>query len=140
MPARVLHGLHRRLPALGVVSALLAAPAFAAGPTPTPTPVPSLKTKVQVVEVIKDGSTIRVDPDRVKLKRKTDVVVWVTNGLDLRVEFKKTNPAPGNPFTDLTCRGRFCGVLNPPDVEPNAFRYSVTVDGQTLDPTVEVVP
>ena len=99
-----------------------------------PNPVPPL------VEVIKDGSTIRVDPDRVKLKRKTDVVVWVTNGLDLRVEFKKTNPAPGNPFTDLTCRGRFCGVLNPPDVSPNVFAYSVTVDGQTLDPTVEVVP
>ena len=138
MPARVLPGLHRRLPVLCVVSALLAAPAFAAGPTPTP--VPSLKTKVQVVAVVKEGSTIRVDPDRVKLKRKTDVVVWVTNGLDLRVEFKKTNPAPGNPFTDLTCRGRFCGVLNPPDVEPNSFRYSVTVDGQTLDPTVEVVP
>jgi hypothetical protein len=138
MPARVLPGLHRRLPVLCVVSALLALPAFAAGPTPTP--VPSLKTKVQVVAVIKDGSTIRVDPDRVKLKRKTDVIVWVTNGLDLRVEFKKTNPAPGSPFTDLTCRGRFCGVLNPPDVEPNSFRYSVTVDGQTLDPTVEVVP
>jgi hypothetical protein len=138
MPARVLPGLHRRLPVLCVVSALLALPAFAAGPTPTP--VPSLKTKVQVVEVIKEGSTIRVDPDRVKLKRKIDIVVWVTNGLDLRVEFKKTNPAPGNPFTDLTCRGRFCAVLNPPDVEPNSFRYSVTVDGQTLDPTVEVVP
>ena len=138
MPARVLPGLHRRLPVLCVISALLAVTAFAAGPTPTP--VPSLKTKVQVVAVVKEGSTIRVDPDRVKLKRKTDVIVWVTNGLDLRVEFKKTNPAPGNPFTDLTCRGRFCGVLNPPDVEPNSFRYSVTVDGQTLDPTVEVVP
>ena len=138
MPARVLHGLHRRLPVLCVVSSLLAFPAFAAGPTPTP--VPSLKTKVQVVAVIKEGSTIRVDPDRVKLKRKTDVVVWVTNGLDLRIEFKKTNPVPGNPFTDLTCRGKFCGVLNPPDVEPNSFRYTVTVDGQTLDPTVEVVP
>jgi hypothetical protein len=138
MPARVLPGLHRRLPVLCVVSALLALPALAAGPTPTP--VPSLKTKVQIVEVIKEGSTIRVDPVRVKLKRKTDVVVWVTNGLDLRVEFKKTNPAPGNPFTDLTCRGKFCGVLNPPDVSPNVFAYSVTVDGQTLDPTVEVVP
>jgi len=138
MPARVLPGLHRRLPVLCVVSTLLALPALAAGPTPTP--VPSLKTKVQIVEVIKEGSSIRVDPPRVKLKRKTDIVVWVTNGLDLRVEFKKTNPAPGNPFTDLTCRGKFCGVLNPPDVAPNVFAYSVTVDGQTLDPTVEVVP
>lgn len=138
MPARVLHGLHRRLPVLCVVSALLALPAFAAGPTPTP--VPSLKTKVQVVAVVKDGSTIRVDPERVKLKRKTDVVVWVTNGLALKVEFKKTNPAPVNPFTDLICKGRFCGVLTPPDVAPNVFAYSVTVDGQTLDPTVEVVP
>jgi hypothetical protein len=138
MPARVLHGLHRRLPVLCVGFALLALPAFAAGPTPTP--VPSLKTKVQVVAVVKEGSTIRVDPERVKLKRKTDVVVWVTNGLALKVEFKKTNPAPVNPFTDLTCKGKFCGVLTPPDVAPNVFAYSVTVDGQTLDPTVEVVP
>ena len=106
----------------------------------TPTPVPALKTKVQVVEVIKDGTTIRVDPDRVKLKRKTDVVLWVTNGLSLKITFKAGNPAPGNPFTDLACKGSFCGVLTPPDVAPNVFRYSVTVDGQTLDPSVEVVP
>ena len=138
MPARVLHGLQLRLIVLCVVSALIALPAVAAGPTPTP--VPSLKTKVQVVAVIKDGSTIRVDPDRVKLKRKSDVVVWVTNGLALKVELNKTNPAPVNPFTDLTCKGRFCGVLTPPDVAPNVFAYSVTVDGQTVDPTVEVVP
>jgi hypothetical protein len=138
MPTLVHPGRSRRLAAVLVVSALLAAPGFAAGPTPTP--VPSLKTKVHVVEVIKDGTTIRVDPVRVKLKRKTDIVVWITNGLALKVEFKKTNPAPVNPFTDLACKGRFCGVLTPPDVAPNVFQYSVTVDGQTLDPTVEVVP
>lgn len=138
MPKLVHPGSSRRLPVVLVVSALLAAPGFAAGPTPTP--VPALKTKVHVVEVIKDGSTIRVDPVRVKLKRKNDVVVWVTNGQSLKIEFKKGNPAPGNPFTDLACKGRFCGVLTPPDVAPNLFHYSVTVDGQTLDPTVEVVP
>lgn len=141
MPTRIHPGHTRRLPLVLVVvlSALLAVSGFAAT-APTPTPVPSLKTRVQVVEVIKTGSTIRVDPDRVKLKRKTDVVVWVTNGLSLKVEFKPGNPAPGNPFTDLTCKGRFCGVLAPPDVAPNVFRYSVTVDGVILDPTVEVIP
>ena len=138
MPTLLHPGRSRRLAAALIVSALLAAPGFAA--VPTPTPVPSLKTKVHVVEVIKVGSTITVDPVRVKLKRKNDIVVWVTNGLTLKVEFKKTNPAPVNPFTDLACKGRFCGVLTPPDVAPNSFHYSVTVDGQTLDPTVEVVP
>jgi hypothetical protein len=81
-----------------------------------------------------------VNPVKVKLKRKQDVVVWVTNGLSLKIEFKKGNPPPGNPFTDLTCKGRFCGVLTPPDVAPGVFNYKVTVDGVVLDPNVEVIP
>jgi hypothetical protein len=81
-----------------------------------------------------------VDPVRVKLKRKTDIVVWVTNGVSLKIEFKTGNPSPGNPFTDLACKGRFCAALTPPDVAPSVFRYKVTVDGVVLDPDVEVVP
>lgn len=131
MPMIVLPG---RAPVLLLGSILM----LPAGPTPTPVPEP--KTKIKVVEVIKDGATIRVDPSRVRLKRKSEIVTWVTNGQSLRVEFKRENPAPGNPFTDLTCKGRFCGVLTPTDVAPNVFRYSVNVDGVVLDPDVEVVP
>jgi hypothetical protein len=100
----------------------------------------TLNLKVKVVEVIKTGTTITVNPAKVKLKRKEEIVVWVTNGLSLKIEFKKGNPAPGNPFTDLTCKGRFCGVLTPPDVAPGVFQYKATVDGVVLDPNVEVVP
>jgi len=110
--------------------------------TPAPTPTPSaanLKVKVRVVEVVKSGSTITVNPVKVKLKRKQEIVVWVTNGLALKVEFKKNNPPPVNPFTDLVCKGRFCAALTPPDVL-GVFNYNVTVDGVMLDPNVEVVP
>lgn len=99
----------------------------------------TLKVKVKVVEVIKSGTTITVNPVKVKLKRKEEVVVWLTNGQLLKIEFKKGNPAPGNPFTDLVCKGRFCGALTPPDVV-GVFNYKVTVDGVVLDPNVEVVP
>ncbi|HVE65265.1 MAG TPA: hypothetical protein VNC59_01695 [Thermoanaerobaculia bacterium] len=106
---------------------------------PTPTPTPDLKVKVKVVEVVKTGSTITVNPVKVRLKRKQEIVVWVTNGLSLKVEFKKNNPPPVNPFVDLTCKGRFCAALTPPDVL-GVFNYNVTVDGVLLDPNVEVVP
>lgn len=100
----------------------------------------TLNVKVKVVEIIKSGTTITVNPVKVKLKRKEEIVVWVTNGQLLKIEFKKGNPPPGNPFTDLTCKGRFCGVLTPPDVAPGVFLYKATVDGVVLDPNVEVVP
>ena len=100
----------------------------------------TLNVKVKVVEVIKTGTAIQVNPVKVKVKRKEEIVVWVTNGQALKVEFKKGNPAPGNPFTDLTCKGRFCAALTPPDVAPAVFQYKVTVDGVVLDPNVEVVP
>jgi hypothetical protein len=100
----------------------------------------TLNLKVKVVEVIKSGTTLQVNPVKVKVKRKEEIVVWVTNGLSLKIEFKKGNPAPGSPFTDLTCKGRFCAALTPPDVAPAVFQYKVTVDGVVLDPNVEVVP
>jgi hypothetical protein len=100
----------------------------------------TLNVKVKVVEVIKTGTTLQVNPAKVKLKRKEEIVVWVTNGQALKIEFKKGNPPPGNPFTDLTCKGRFCGVLTPTDVAPGVFQYKATVDGVVLDPNVEVIP
>ena len=100
----------------------------------------TLNVKVKVVEVIKSGTTLTVNPVKVKLKRKEEIAVWVSNGQSLKIEFKKGNPAPGNPFTDLTCKGRFCGALTPPDVAPAVFQYKVTVDGVVLDPNVEVIP
>jgi hypothetical protein len=102
--------------------------------TAQPTPIPAPKAKVKVVEVIKSGTSLRVDPDRVKLKRREEIVVWVTNGQALKIAFKKANP-----FTDLVCKGRFCAALTPPDVL-GIFDYKVTVDGVVLDPNVEVVP
>lgn len=131
----------RRFWTLLLVSSLIV-PALELGAQttpPTPTPPPDLKVKVKVVEVVKTGSTITVNPVKVKLKRKQEIVVWVTNGLSLKVEFKKGNPPPVNPFTDLTCKGRFCAALTPPDVL-GIFDYKVTVDGVVLDPNVEVVP
>lgn len=100
----------------------------------------TLSPKVKIVRVIKSGTTLVVKPVKVLVKRKAEIVVWVTNGQVMKIEFKKGNPAPGNPFTDLTCPGgQFCGALNPPDVEPGVFNYKVTVDGVVLDPNVEVV-
>lgn len=100
----------------------------------------SLKPKVHVVEVFTDGKTVTVSLKTVKVKKKAEIVVWVTNGQSMTIDFKKPgNPAPGNPFTDLVCnKGRFCGALKPPEVE-GIFKYSVTVDGVVLDPNVEVV-
>lgn len=109
-------------------------PALNLGAQAAPTPTPGPKWKVKVVEVLKSGTTVRVDPDRVKLKRRQEIVVWVTNGQLLKIDFKKTNP-----FTDLVCKGRFCAALTPPDVL-GVFAYKVTVDGVVLDPNVEVVP
>jgi hypothetical protein len=109
-------------------------------PTPQPTPVPELKMKVKVVEVTISGKTLQVNPEKVRLRRREEVVNWVTNGTSMTIAFKPGNPAPGNPFTDLTCKGRFCGALTPPDVAPGVYNYTVTVDGVVLDPNVEVIP
>ena len=49
----------------------------------------TLNVKVKVVEVIKTGTAIQVNPVKVKVKRKEEIVVWVTNGQALKVEFKK---------------------------------------------------
>ncbi|HLN57463.1 MAG TPA: hypothetical protein VK416_02825 [Thermoanaerobaculia bacterium] len=108
-------------------------------PQPTPTPTPDLKTKVKVVEVTKTGTALSVKPDKVQIKKYQDIVVWVTNGVSMQITFKPGNPAPGNPFTDLVCKGRFCAALTPSAAQ-GTFTYKVTVDGVVLDPNVEVIP
>jgi hypothetical protein len=96
--------------------------------------------KVKVVRVIKDGASLRVRPNRVVVRKNLDAVVWVTDGDAMSIEFKPGNPEPGNPFTDLTCKARFCGALVPPGekVPYGVYRYKVTVDGTVLDPEVEI--
>ena len=119
---------------LALVSALVFPALELGAQTVPPTPTPGPKVKVKVVEVVKSGTTVRVDPVKVRLKRREEIVVWVSNGQVLKIEFKKTNP-----FTDLVCKGRFCAAITPPDVL-GVFDYKVTVDGVILDPNVEVVP
>ena len=107
-----------------------------------PTAVPSsdtLKVKVKVVTVTKSGTSVAANPSTIKLHQKQDIVVWVTNGSTMKIDWKPGNPAPGNPFTDLVCKGSFCGALVPP-AALGTFKYKVTVDGVALDPNVEVIP
>ena len=81
------------------------------------------------------SASLQVTPSKVQVKQKAEIVVWVTDGLALKVEFKKTNP-----FPDLTCPGgQFCGALLPTNAAPGLYDYKVTVDGVVLDPNVEVV-
>ena len=95
--------------------------------------------KIKRVKVLM-GTPLKVLPLKVQVHRKQEIVVWVTDGKSMKIEFKPGNPAPVNPFTDLTCPGgQFCGALTPPDVL-GVFDYKVTVDGKVLDPKVEVLP
>ena len=92
-------------------------------------------TKVKIVKVVKKGTSLQVTPTKVQVKQKAEIVVWVTDGLALKIEFKKTNP-----FTDLACPGgQFCGALLPSNAAPGLYDYKVTVDGIVIDPNVEVV-
>jgi hypothetical protein len=92
-------------------------------------------TKVKIVKVVKKGTSLQVTPTKVQVKQKAEIVVWVTDGLALKIEFKKTNP-----FPDLTCPGgQFCGALLPSNAAPGLYDYKVTVDGIVIDPNVEVV-
>ena len=96
---------------------------------------PDITTKVKVVKVVKKGTSLQVIPSKVQVHQKAEIVVWVTDGLSLKIEFKKTNP-----FPDLTCPGgQFCGALLPTSAPPGLYDYKVTVDGVVLDPNVEVV-
>ena len=113
-----------------VVSSLVVPSLGQAAQTP-----PDITTKVKVVKVVKKGTSLQVIPSKVQVHQKAEIVVWVTDGLSLKIEFKKTNP-----FPDLTCPGgQFCGALLPTNAPPGLYDYKVTVDGVVLDPNVEVV-
>ena len=116
-----------------VVAASLLVPSLGQGAQTTTTV--DLTTKVKVVKVVKKGTSLQVIPTKVQVKQKAEIVVWVTDGLALKIEFKKTNPFPG-----LACPGgQFCGALLPTNAAPGLYDYKVTVDGIVIDPNVEVV-
>ncbi len=109
--------------------------------TPSPSPPAAefgAKMDVRVVEVKSDGST---DPDSVKVKKKTQIVVWVLDGDGTIALNFPNNPFPAPP----TCDGRFCVALKPPAQDKPAGHYPytvlVTMGGQakTSDPDVEVI-
>lgn len=102
-------------------------------PSPAPPAEEGLRAKVKVVEVTKDGGKVSVDKSRVHLKKREDIIVWVTNGESMTITWKGDNPLP-----KLVCEGRFCGSLVPSDAPAGVYSYSVTVDGENLDPEVEV--
>lgn len=109
-----------------------------APPPPPPPAQEGLKMKVKIVEVTIDGGKVSVDQQRVRLKKNQDIVIWVTNGESMTITWKADNPPPGNPLPRLACEGRFCGTLVPSDAPPGVYKYTVTVDGESLDPEVEV--
>jgi len=109
-----------------------------APPAPEPPAQEGLKMKVKIVEVTKDGGKVSVDPTPVRIKKNQDIVIWVTNGESMTITWKPGNPAPGDPLPRLVCEGRFCGSLVPSDAPYGVYRYTVTVDGESLDPEVEV--
>jgi hypothetical protein len=108
-------------------------PTVEVSPTEPPTQDLGPKLKVKVVEVLlgSDG-TIQPIP-KVKIKRNRDIVIWATDGASMNITWKAENP-----LTDFACAGSFCGTLKPSTAEPKTYGYTVTVDGQTLDPDVEV--
>ena len=113
-----------------VVAVSLVAPSLLGAQTAV-----DLTTKVKVVKVVKKGTSLQVTPTKVQVKQKAEIVVWVTDGLALKIEFKKTNP-----FPSLACPGgQFCGALLPSNAPPGLYDYKVTVDGIVIDPNVEVV-
>lgn len=92
------------------------------------------KSRVKVVQVIHDDGPIKAK--RVKIKKNEQVVVWYTNGKELKIEWKGTDPFKGR----VVCEGRFCVALTPSATE-GTFTYRAIVDGQpSPDPEVEVEP
>ena len=87
------------------------------------------------------GNDANFDPPTIRVKKKTQIVVWVLDGEGtLDIQFAN-NPFPTPPV----CDGRFCVALKPPAADkPSgiyAYTATVTVAGQTTasDPNVEVV-
>lgn len=87
------------------------------------------------------GNDANFDPPTIRVKKKTQIVVWVLDGEGtLDIQFANS-PFPTPPV----CDGRFCVALKPPAADKPSGLYpytaTVTVAGQTTaaDPNVEVV-
>lgn len=129
-------------------------PATAEVPTPYPTEASGEESDatldVKRVSVFPDGTA---RPETVKVKAKTQIVVWALKGDgELKVNF------PDSPFGETPkqpeCAGRFCVILYPPrkdsDKPPTeghegrVYEYTVQVtsagETTTADPHTEVIP
>ncbi len=113
---------------------------------PGPYEESGVKADVRIVAVKPPGgsgdeSNANFDPATIKVRKRTQIVVWVLEGGgSLKIEFAD------NPFPELPiCEGRFCVALKPPAADKPRGLYpytaTVTVDGKTTsaDPNVEVV-
>ena len=101
------------------------------------------KADIRLVAVKAPGGSndANFDPPTIKVKKRTQIVVWVLDGEGtLDIQFTN-NPFPAPPV----CDGRFCVALKPPAADKPAGFYAytatVTAYGQTTsaDPNVEVV-
>ena len=106
-------------------------------------PIAGPRVDVRVVAVTPPGggNDANFDPPTIKVKKKSQIVVWVLDGEGtLSIQFAN-NPFPAPPV----CEGRFCVALKPPAADKPtglyAYTATVTVAGETTaaDPNVEVV-
>jgi hypothetical protein len=106
-------------------------------------PIADAKVDIRLVSVKPPGGSndANFDPPTIRVKKKSQIVVWVLEGEGtLDIQFAN-NPFPSPPI----CDGRFCVALKPPaqDKPTGSYPYTatVTVAGQTTsaDPNVEVV-
>lgn len=105
-------------------------------------PIAGAKADIRLVSVKPPGGEddTNFDPPTIKVKKKSQIVVWVLEGEGtLNIQFAN-NPFPVSPV----CEGRFCVVLRPPAASQAIGKYpytaTVTVAGQTTsaDPNVEI--
>ena len=148
--------------AIGVVIVLAApackprtqSPAAAEVPTPYPTEPSGEEADatldVKRVSIFEDGTA---RPETVKLKKKTQIVVWALKG-EGNLEVTFPDSPFGDPAQQPVCAGRFCVVLYPPregsEKPPTAghegrlYEYTVQVTTaggtKTADPHAEVIP
>ena len=95
-----------------------------------------LKCDVQIIAVLANGTTI---PKVVKVKKDVQIVIWVADADELKIDFVTANPFPRK----VECEGRFCGLILPPNGKYGSYQYKGTVKtkGVThdIDPEVEIV-
>lgn len=107
-------------------------------------PIAGPKMDIRLVAVTPPGggNDANFDPPTIRVKKKSQIVVWVLDGEGtLDIQFGANSPFPAPPI----CEGRFCVALKPPAADKPSGLYpytaTVTVAGQATaaDPNVEVV-